>query len=42
MFEPLAKIDILGKTFGQNLYSNNAAQATVASTVNFAHAAGTQ
>jgi hypothetical protein len=39
LFEPLAKIDILGKAFGQNLDSDNAAEASVASAIDLAHAA---
>src|SRR5208282_3571289 len=42
LFQPLAKLHILGKAFGQNLDSDNAAQAAVTSAVNFAHAAGTE
>src|SRR5208283_4328685 len=42
MLEPLAKIGILRKVLGQNLDSDNAAQATVASAIHFAHPANTE
>src|SRR5208282_628621 len=39
LFETLAKIDILGKAFGQDLDGDDAPQATVASAIHFAHPA---